>query len=140
MPRDVIDYVKYEALTCIGDQSNLVRAIVGTLIAALVHEGERWPELWELLMKKLDSDNYCECDGSFSILQKINEDNADILDNEIFSQHLNLLIPKFFQFFSHNNGKFRSYALSCLNNLIISRTQIMMPYVDIFIEVNFYNF
>lgn len=137
LPREVINYVKSEALTCIGDPSSLIRATVGILLTSLVVQGElaRWPELFDVLLEKIDSENYYECEGAFSILQKVCEDSADLLDAEMFGRPLSLLIPKFFQYFTHNNSKIRSYALSCINNFILNRTQIMMPYVDIFIEV-----
>lgn len=120
-----------------GDPSSLIRATVGILISTLMQEGElqQWPELFDILLNKLDSENYYECEGAFSILHKIIEDNAEALDNENFCRQLNLLIPKFFQFFTNPNSKIRSYALACVNNFILNRTQIMMPYVDIFIEV-----
>ncbi|XP_027199136.1 transportin 1 [Dermatophagoides pteronyssinus] len=136
LPREVINYVKFEALTCMGDPSSLIRATVGILISTLMQEGElqQWPELFDILLNKLDSENYYECEGAFSILHKIIEDNAEALDNENYCRQLNLMIPKFFQFFTNPNSKIRSYALSCVNNFILNRTQIMMPYVDIFIE------
>ena len=141
LPREVINYVKFEALTCMGDPSSLIRATVGILLASLMHEGElqQWPELFDILLTKLDSENYYECEGAFSILQKVIEDSADSLDCESYGRQLNSLITKFFQFFTHQNSKLRSYALSCVNNFIINRTQIMMPYVDLFIQVCQFN-
>ena len=140
MPREVINYVKAERLTCIGDPSSLIRATVGILITSIVIQGElsNWPELFEILSEKMDSADYFECEGSFSILQKICEDSAEMLDSEVFQGPLNMLIPKFLHFFNHNSNKIRSYALSCINNFIMNRTQVLMSYVDHFIEVSLF--
>lgn len=47
--------------------------------------------------------------GAFGALQKICEDNAEDLDND--STHpLNILIPKFLQFFKHNSPKIRYWT------------------------------
>ena len=122
-----------------GDSSSLIRATVGILITSIVVQGElaNWPELFDILLNKMDSEDYYECEGAFSILQKVCEDSAEMLDSEAFRDPLNLLIPKFLHFFNHNSSKIRSYALSCINNFIMNRTQVLMTYVDIFIEVSF---
>lgn len=44
--------------------------------------------------------------GAFGALQKICEDTAEDLDNDS-SRPLNVLIPKFLQFFKHNSAKIR---------------------------------
>lgn len=140
LPREVINYVKAESLTCMGDPSSLIRATVGILITSIVVQGEltNWPELFDILLEKMDSTDYFECEGAFSILQKVCEDSAEMLDSEVFRRPLNLLIPKFLHFFNHNSSKIRSYALSCINNFIMNRTQVLMSYVDVFIEVCLY--
>lgn len=138
----MIDYVKSEALTCIGDPSQLIRATVGILVTSIVVQGElaHWPDLFDILMEKMDSEDPFECEGSFSILQKVCEDSAEMLDSEQFRRPLNLLIPKFLHYFNHNSSKIRSYALSCINNFIMNRTQVLMSYVDVFIDVSFIYF
>ena len=40
----------------------------------------QWPELLPQLCNMLDSENYTVCEGSFGALQKICEDNAEMLD------------------------------------------------------------
>ncbi|XDV20595.1 hypothetical protein PO909_025905 [Leuciscus waleckii] len=47
---------------------------------------------------------------------------------------LNVMIPKFLQFFKHNSPKIRSHAIACVNQFIISRTQALMLHIDPFIE------
>lgn len=48
----------------------------------------------------------CLFQGAFGALQKICEDTAEDLDNDS-SRPLNVLIPKFLQFFKHNSAKIR---------------------------------
>ena len=45
--------------------------------------------------------------GAFGALQKICEDSAEMLDTDALNRPLNVLIPKFLQFFKHNSAKIR---------------------------------
>lgn len=45
--------------------------------------------------------------GSFGALQKICEDSAEQLDSDALNRPLNILIPKFLQFFKHASPKIR---------------------------------
>lgn len=134
---EVISYIKVEILTCIFDPSSMIRATVGILIASIVlqEQNKSWPELFDFLFQKLDSENRLEHEGSLNVLQKVCEDVCDLSDStSVLHQQLARFIPKFLHFFHHNDPKIRSIALSCLNGFIISRAQVLMNYVDIFIE------
>ncbi|EPY86988.1 hypothetical protein CB1_000283005 [Camelus ferus] len=72
--------------------------------------------------------------GAFGALQKICEDSAEILDSDVLDRPLNIMIPKFLQFFKHSSPKIRSHAVACVNQFIISRTQALMLHIDSFIE------
>lgn len=45
--------------------------------------------------------------GAFGALQKICEDSAEILDSDMLDRPLNIMIPKFLQFFKHSSPKIR---------------------------------
>ena len=79
--------------------------------------------------------DYNVCEGAFGALQKICEDSAEILDSDALNRPLNILIPKFLQFFQHSSSKIRSHALACVNQFIISRTQALMIHIDAFLQV-----
>lgn len=49
--------------------------------------------------------------GAFGALQKICEDSAEILDSDMLDRPLNIMIPKFLQFFKHNSPKIRYKVL-----------------------------
>jgi transportin-1 len=112
-PDDVRSYIKQECLLALGDRSPLIRATVGILITTIVTKGslEQWPALLEHLYSCLDSPDVNLCEGAFGALQKICEDSADQLENA-GSQPLNVLIPKFIQFFLHSHSKIRSHAIA----------------------------
>jgi transportin-1 len=102
------------------------------------------------------------CEGAFGALQKICEDSSEILDSDALNRPLNILIPKFLQFFQHNSSKIRlarrrlqhfyptlslkkillnlsrSHALACVNQFIMSRTQALMIHIDAFLQVKIY--
>ncbi|KTG07372.1 hypothetical protein cypCar_00004974 [Cyprinus carpio] len=135
-PNGVSDFIKNECLQNIGDSSPLIRATVGILITTIASKGElqNWPELLPKLCLLLDSEDYNTCEGAFGALQKICEDSAEILDSDMLDRPLNVMIPKFLQFFKHNSPKIRSHAIACVNQFIISRTQALMLHIDPFIE------
>lgn len=53
--------------------------------------------------------------GAFGALQKICEDSAEILDSDILDRPLNIMIPKFLQFFKHNSPKIRYNLSFCVS-------------------------
>ncbi|XP_048760058.1 transportin-1-like isoform X3 [Ostrea edulis] len=138
-PPEVTSFIKSECLSSIGNPSPLIRATIGILITTIVAKGElrNWSELLPTLCNCLDSEDYNVCEGAFGALQKICEDTAEDLDNDS-TRPLNVLIPKFLQFFKHNSAKIRSHAIACVNQFIISRTQALMVHIDSFIENLFF--
>jgi len=132
----VTEFIKQECLSAVGDPSPLIRATVGILITTIASKGEltTWPELLPALCSMLDSEDYNVCEGSFGALQKICEDSAELLDSDALNRPLNVLIPKFLQFFRHSSPKIRSHAIACVNQFIITRTQALMIHIDSFLE------
>jgi len=45
--------------------------------------------------------------GAFGALQKICEDSSELLDSDALNRPLNVMIPKFLQFFKHCSPKIR---------------------------------
>uniref|UniRef100_A0A674NVI9 Transportin-1 n=1 Tax=Takifugu rubripes TaxID=31033 RepID=A0A674NVI9_TAKRU len=135
-PSGVSDFIKHECLNNIGDASLLIRATIGILITTIASKGElqTWPELLPQLCSLLDSEDYNTCEGSFGALQKICEDSSELLDSDALNQPLNIMIPKFLQFFKHRSPKIRSHAIACVNQFIICRAQALMDNIDTFIE------
>lgn len=133
---EIIEYIKRECLMALGDPSPLIRATVGILITTIANKGGilNWPELLPTLCEMLDSQEYSICEGAFGALQKICEDSAEVLDSNELNRPLNIMIPKFLQFFRHTSPKIRSHAIACINQFIIHRTQALMIHIDTFIE------
>lgn len=128
-------FIKQECLQAVGDPSPLIRATVGILITTIASKGElnSWPELLPALCNMLDSQDYNVCEGAFGALQKICEDSAETLDADTTNRPLDILIPKFLQFFNHSISKIRSYAIGCVNQFIIQRSQALMLHIDPFL-------
>lgn len=131
-----LEIVRDECLQAVGDPSPLIRATVGILITTIASKGSlvSWPGLLPALCEMLDSQDYNVCEGAFGALQKICEDSADALDSAQLNRPLNVMIPKFLQFFTHNSPKIRSHAIACINQFIINRAQALMVHIDEFIE------
>ncbi|XP_034448323.1 transportin-2-like isoform X8 [Hippoglossus hippoglossus] len=135
-PPTVAEFIKQECLNNIGDPSPLIRATIGILITTIASKGElqTWPELLPQLCNLLNSEDYNTCEGSFGALQKICEDSSELLDSDALNRPLNIMIPKFLQFFKHCSPKIRSHAIACVNQFIIGRAQALMDNIDTFIE------
>ncbi|XP_049816138.1 transportin-1 isoform X2 [Schistocerca nitens] len=133
---EVTEFIKQECLSAVGDPSPLIRATVGILITTIASKGEltAWPDLLPALCQMLDSSDYNVCEGAFGALQKICEDSSELLDSDALNRPLNVLIPKFLQFFRHSSPKIRSHAIACVNQFIINRTQALMIHIDSFLE------
>uniref|UniRef100_A0A6B2EC29 Transportin-1 n=1 Tax=Phlebotomus kandelakii TaxID=1109342 RepID=A0A6B2EC29_9DIPT len=133
---EIVNYIKQECLMAVGDPSPLIRATVGILITTIASKGGliNWPNLLPMLCEMLDSQDHNVCEGAFGALQKICEDSAEGLDSADLNRPLNVMIPKFLQFFHHSSPKIRSHAIACINQFIIHRTQVLMLHIDAFIE------
>uniref|UniRef100_A0A674GPV6 Importin N-terminal domain-containing protein n=1 Tax=Taeniopygia guttata TaxID=59729 RepID=A0A674GPV6_TAEGU len=135
-PPPVADFIKRECLNHLGDNSSLIRATIGILITTIASKGElqMWPELLPQLCNLLNSEDYNTCEGAFGALQKICEDSSELLDSDALNRPLNVMIPKFLQFFKHCSPKIRSHAIACVNQFIMDRAQALMENIDTFIE------
>ncbi|NWI43994.1 TNPO1 protein, partial [Picathartes gymnocephalus] len=87
----------------------------GILITTIASKGElqNWPDLLPKLCSLLDSEDYNTCEGAFGALQKICEDSAEILDSDALDRPLNIMIPKFLQFFKHSSPKISPSRQGC---------------------------
>uniref|UniRef100_A0A8C1LZQ3 Transportin 1 n=1 Tax=Cyprinus carpio TaxID=7962 RepID=A0A8C1LZQ3_CYPCA len=138
-PNGVSDFIKNECLQNIGDSSPLIRATVGILITTIASKGElqNWPELLPKLCLLLDSEDYNTCEGAFGALQKICEDSAEILDSDMLDRPLNVMIPKFLQFFKHNSDEepeVRKNVCRALVMLLEVRLDRLLPHMHNIIE------
>ncbi|XP_014118475.1 PREDICTED: transportin-2-like, partial [Pseudopodoces humilis] len=108
-PPPVAEFIKQECLNHLGDASSLIRATIGILITTIASKGElqMWPELLPQLCNLLNSEDYNTCEGAFGALQKICEDSSELLDSDALNRPLNVMIPKFLQFFKHCSPKIR---------------------------------
>lgn len=139
-PKEVTDFIRTECLSAVGDPSALIRATVGILITTIASKGDisQWPDLLPKLCQMLDSGDYAVCEGAFGALQKICEDSSEMLDSDVLNRPLDVLIPKFLQFFKHSSPKIRSHAIACVNQFIIGRSQALMVHIDDFIHNLFF--
>ena len=77
--------------------------------------------------------------GASSALLKICEDCSDQLDSDALNRPLNILIPKFIQYFRHQNPVIRSHAIACCNQFITSQPPALAMNIVPFIEVSVVN-
>ncbi|XP_023245329.1 transportin-1 [Copidosoma floridanum] len=137
---EVVDFIKQECLSALADPSLLIRATIGILITTITSKGDlsSWPELLPTLCQMLDSQDHNACKGAFNALEKICEDSAEQLEADTVRNPLDVLIPKFLQFFRHGSPKIRSHAIGCINQFISNRANALMCHMDAFLENLFY--
>ncbi|EDX16000.1 GD11648 [Drosophila simulans] len=125
-----MEYIKHECLQAVGDSSPQIRATVGILITTIASNIglNNWPQLLPSLCEMLDNQDYNMCEGAFSVVQKICEDSAEILDH----RPLNTMITKFLEYFKHSSPVIRSHAIACVNQFIINRSQALMLNITVY--------
>jgi len=139
-PPDLIEFLKQQCLAAIGDRSPLIRATIGVLLTTIASKSDlrHWSDLLPKLCQLLDSQDYNTIEGAFGALQKICEDCNEVLDSESFEPRpVNILIPKFLQYFEHSSPKIRAHAITCVNQFIMSRSPVLMANCDAFIAALF---
>ncbi|CAG8578642.1 5696_t:CDS:10 [Ambispora gerdemannii] len=137
---DVLGYVKALTIKGLGDPDTMVRGIVGNVITTIVTRGgiSDWPQVITSLMELLDSSDYNYLEGAFGALQKICEDSARELDQDIGgTRPLNYIIPKILPFFDSPHFKIRVYAISCINQFILMRSESLVLHIDAFVNALF---
>ncbi|CAB4483237.1 unnamed protein product [Rhizophagus irregularis] len=138
--RDVLAYVKALSIKGLGDQDVMVRGIIGNVITTIVTRGglADWPQVLPALMELLDSQDYNVVEGAFGALQKICEDSSRELDQDIEgTRPLNYMIPKIITFFDSQHVKIRVYAVSCINQFILMRSNSLFIHIDAFVAALF---
>lgn len=83
--------------------------------------------VFELLLSSLQ--------GAFSALNKICEDCSDQFNSEELAQSLEVLIPKFIQFFGHSSPNIKSNAIACVNQFVICQPPALVANILPFIRV-----
>ncbi|KAJ1985351.1 hypothetical protein H4R34_000005 [Dimargaris verticillata] len=133
----VMEYVKAHSLEALGDPDAMVRSTVGIVITTILTRGglAAWPQVLSRLMELLDHQDYNVVEGAFGALQKICEDSSRELEQEVAgTQPLDYMIPKFIQYSDSAHAKLRVYALSCLNQFILTRANALMVHIDQFMQ------
>ncbi|KAK9728992.1 hypothetical protein K7432_000629 [Basidiobolus ranarum] len=136
----VLEYIKALSLQAIGDPDHMVRGTIGTVITTIVSRGglSTWPQVLQRLMELLDHPDKNVVEGSFGALQKICEDSSRELDQDINgTRPLDYMIPKIITYFDAPELKIRVYALSCINQFILMRSQSLFAHIDAFVAALF---
>jgi transportin-1 len=130
-------YIQSNILVCLADpQQNVRRAVASVITTFLGKEGvQNWPKLLEILAKCLDSSDLNCIDGAFYSLMLICEDHNYELDSESLGRPLNVLIPKFLNFFSSSHDVFRKYAVHSLNQFITAMPGALLVNMEKLIQV-----
>ncbi|TNN05024.1 Transportin-1, partial [Schistosoma japonicum] len=74
---------------------------------------------------------------AFGAIEKICEDSSSQLETDRISFPIGLLIPKFLQYSRHDSPKIRSHSLACINHFIHSQSQVLLHFVNEFLECLF---
>ncbi|VEU21516.1 DEKNAAC102307 [Brettanomyces naardenensis] len=119
------------------DSQSLVRNITGNVITSLfsILGVSNWPNILPNLMELATgaAGTTESQEGAMSALAKICEDSARVLDREYNGQRpLNFMVPRFIELSSSPRGRVRTLALSCLNQILIIKSQSILVNLDDF--------
>jgi len=131
-----LDHIKVLLIEGLKDPIPNIRSTAGNVITSLIYYNNiiNWPQILPALVNLLDSNDPNCVDGSFSALLKICEDNASQLDDEAIGRPLNILIPKFIQFFAHPNENIRKMAVACVINFLPLMPGALVNNMDAFMK------
>lgn len=126
------EYVKAHTLMTIGDNNQLVRATVGSIIAMIATKDrlENWPALMPTIVKLLDHQQWSFVDGAWGALTKICEDIPRALDSAALGSPLELLVPKFITTFLVQQEQLRSYAMQSCNQFLYLMPAPLVKHLD----------
>lgn len=133
-------YVKSTVLLGMGDESQMVRQTVGTVVCFIINSLDvgAWPEGLVKLMTAIDSTDKNEQEGAFNSISKLAEDCPEKLDCEINGQRpLTHLMQRFLVHTEHPEQRIRVYALTCLKNYVLVRSQSLMIFIDDYLQALF---
>ncbi|KAJ1917309.1 hypothetical protein H4219_003268 [Mycoemilia scoparia] len=134
---EVLSYVKQKAIESIGDADTLVRHTLGTIIATIVKLGtiSGWPEVLSSLLQLLGSSQFNVVDGAWDVLHKICEECSPDLEKPLpdGTRPLNVMIPEFLKFFSHENAHICNCAIETTTIFVSMHSEQMQQFMDGFV-------
>ncbi|GAA5956019.1 hypothetical protein JCM8115_004388 [Rhodotorula mucilaginosa] len=137
----VIEYVKANIFSAIGDSTSMIRNTVSTVIDTLLVElsPENWTEALSRLMELVDSHDQLAQEGAFSALDKLCQDIPKKLEQlQIGGQRpLDFMVPKFLAHIDSPYPKIRNYALSCAIQFISPDNNALTVHLEQFIVALF---
>ncbi|CAI5441635.1 unnamed protein product [Caenorhabditis angaria] len=131
-PADIKGFIRNHCLTCIADDTSLIRATVGIIVTTIVVEENisDWPDLLATLSTMTTTQNENMQEGALSALQKIFEDSADRFENEV----LNPIIPQLLVFFDNPSERLRSLAMNSINCILMVNNDPIDLVIDDFLN------
>ena len=146
MPDEVKQYIKSEILSIVGDPSVQIRKTVASIVTTIVVKGglKNWPSLLPTLIQFLDSNDFNFVEGALQAFVLICEDYAHKLDSDeetsgsSIGRPLNLLIPKFINFFKSPQDIIRKHGISCVNQFIVDLPPSLLVNMDTYLQGLFY--
>ncbi|XP_044508458.1 transportin-1-like [Mangifera indica] len=134
-----LQYIKSELLPCLGAADRRIRSTVGTIISVVVQLGgiSVWPELLQALVNCLDSNDINHMEGAMDALSKICEDLPQALDSDVpglAERPINILLPRFLQFFQSPHTTLRKLSLGSVNQYIMLMPSALYTSMDQYLQ------
>ncbi|BGP12891.1 hypothetical protein JCM10213_005156 [Rhodosporidiobolus nylandii] len=140
-PPTVVDYVKANIFSAIGDSTSMIRNTVSTVVDTLLVElgPENWTEALSKLMELVDSQDQLSQEGAFNALDKLCQDIPKRLEDlEVGGQRpLDYMVPKFLVHIDSPYPKVRGHALSCAIQFISPDNNALTLHLEPFIVALF---
>ncbi|KAJ7545352.1 hypothetical protein O6H91_09G116500 [Diphasiastrum complanatum] len=130
-------YIKKELLTSLGISDRHLRATVGTAISVIAQQRhiQGWPELFQVILQCLESNDYNHMEGALDTLYKISEDIPEVVDVPAFLERpINVFLPHLLQFFSSPQAVLRKLALGSVNQFIPLMPTALCMNMDKFLQ------
>ncbi|XP_021283594.1 transportin-1-like isoform X1 [Herrania umbratica] len=132
-------YIKSQLLPCLGEAKRDIRNTVGTIISVIVQQ-ERilgWPELLQVLVQCLDSNDINHMEGALDTLSKICEDIPHELDSDVpglSERPIDVFLPRLLQCFQSPHASLRKLSLGSVNQFIMLMPSALYLSMDQYLQ------
>lgn len=138
-PDELKDFIKRKCLELLSDPSPVIRANIGILITNIAALGElfTWTELLPTLGQLLNSSQVEIVESSFMTIHRICEDLAKMFSTDALFKTLEVMLPRFIEFFKHPSARVRNYALMSVNQFVGIEAKPVLDIIDKYLEALF---
>ncbi|KAJ6241271.1 hypothetical protein M0813_23463 [Anaeramoeba flamelloides] len=135
-----LEMLKKELVNGIPDENKIIRTTVNCVISQILSKSgfHSWPELYEILIDFLTSENELAIEGSLECILTFCEDNGADQETDLCDSNLDELLPVILKFFQSKVVKYRMYAIKIYYELLLPMPTSLISTLTDYLKGLFY--